>query len=124
MPELGLTANLQGTGWLSWDLIEEEFDVADFGAQFGSAASFGLVSIDLQGHEVSLDELAAAMLWVAWGETQYPEEIEQSSPFESNGVSGLELRMRHNADGEEFLDLIRIFENGGYPPEVSKESEI
>ncbi|MFT5464924.1 MAG: tetratricopeptide (TPR) repeat protein/transglutaminase-like putative cysteine protease [Verrucomicrobiales bacterium] len=110
---LGMTANLQGSGWLTWDSIADDFADADFGAQFGAMGSFGLLSFDLQDHEVSVEDLAAATLWVMWGETDYPDELDEIKPFDSNGVAGLEMRMTHLADSEEHLDVIRVFEHEG-----------
>ncbi|MEM7012866.1 MAG: tetratricopeptide repeat protein, partial [Verrucomicrobiota bacterium] len=113
MPEIGLTANVEGSGWIAWDAIDEEFPEADFGGLKSSYGYFGLTSFDLKGHEVSDEELAAAYLHVAWGETDYPDEVDRIEPFELGDLSGLEIWMTHKFNNSTMFDKIRVFQHEG-----------
>lgn len=111
--ELGLTAKLEGTGWATWDTLATEFPEADFGAMFKNYGMLGLVSFDLRTHEVTDEELAAACTFVLWGNTVFPDALDQVEPFESGGLKGIDMRTTHEISGETLLDKIRVFQHEG-----------
>jgi tetratricopeptide (TPR) repeat protein len=112
-PELGLTADFRGLPWAAWDSISNDFAEGDFGVIHDNSTMFSLISFDLRGHVVSDEELAAACLYVAWGQTEFPDEMEGVNPFESGEFKGLEMEMFHQIDGTKFRDRIRVFQHEG-----------
>ena len=103
----GYRIRLDGSGWVPWTNLAEQYPEADFGGFYGAGSAFAVVAVSLQGLEPDIDVLTSALLETL--EVSVTEDrLTNRQEILEEGLIGQSFDFERDVDGTEFFYRAQI----------------